>query len=72
MTLEDIEEKINTLSQEVAACHSTVRDRYAALDARLDSGLSISLKSKWTPVICGVYTAALLWAGMALGRWIQP
>ena len=71
MTLESIEQKLATLTREVAACHSTVRDRYNALDARLDAGVNLAVKSKWTPVCVALYSTALLWAGMVLEKWFS-
>ena len=32
--------------------------------------VSLAVKSKWTPVCVALYTAALLWAGMAIERWL--
>ena len=70
MTLEDLEKKIVALRLDISSSNRIVRDHYRALDARLDEGLAISLKSKWTPVCFGLYTSALLWIGMLLGRWL--
>ena len=70
MTLEKLEQKMDALAHDVAAVHSTVKDRYSALDARLDQGVHLVVKSKWTPVCVGVYSVALLWIGMAIERWV--
>ena len=38
MTLEEMDQKIAALTREVAAVHSTVKDRYSALDAKSGPG----------------------------------
>ena len=70
MTLEEIEQRIAALTREVAAVHSTVKDRYSALDAKLDEGVHLVVKSRWTPVCVALYSMALLWIGMAIERWV--
>ena len=70
MTLEGLEQKMDALAHDVAACHQTVRERYTMLDARLDDKLDAAAKSKWTPVGFALYAVALLWIGMAFERWL--
>ena len=69
MTLDKLEQKIDALAHDVSACHQTAMARYDALDARLDVGVNLAVKSKWTPVCVALYSAALLWVGMALEKW---
>ena len=58
--------KIDALSRDISSSNRIVLDHYRALDARLDEGVSLAAKSKWTPVFVALYSAALLWAGMVL------
>ena len=73
MTLEELESKLESkiakLGRDVANAHQFSAQRYGDLDKRLDSKLGEVAKSKWTPICVALYTAALLWAGMAIERW---
>ena len=73
MTLEELESKLEskiaTLGRDVSGYHQFAVGRYAELDKRLDVKLDDASKSNWTPIYFALYTAALLWAGIAIERW---
>ena len=53
MTLEEIEQRIAALTRDVAAVHSTVRDRYNALDAAAGPGGSLGSAKQVDPGLRG-------------------
>ena len=64
-----LEKKIDAFGRNLANYHQAAMARYGDLDKRLDSKLGAVEKSNLTPVYFALYTAALLWAGIAIERW---